>query len=294
LVTDTAMIPGTAAWLAINTAAKNAKKAGRRPDGTVEDRTLAQLRADIVNALLTGQGDPLGGHVPTPEELSRLAELLVVVAADTLAGRDDLPAHIPGIGPVDADTARELATGARWRRLIAEPGSGTLQHVGEILPAPDPQAPESVDTSAVRQVVADPRWARLFDVPARPSYVDDGTRYRPSTRLRRFVMTRDGGCIGPACFHPAVGIQLDHTINHGTRDVVGTPGRTTDDNIGSECDRVHNSKTHGGWLLRQLSPGLFEWTSPTGRVYLRRARPLVPGWRHRNHSNRERPPPDTS
>ena len=297
LVTDTALVPGTAAWLAINTAAKNAKKAGRRPDGTVEGRTLAQLRADIVTALLTGQGDPLGGHVPTPEELSRLAEVHVVVAADTLAGRDDLPAHIPGIGPVDADTARQLAASARWRRLIADPASGTLQHVGEIVPAPDPQepvpqGPEDVDTSAVRQVVADPRWAHLFDVPVRPSYVDDGTGYRPSARLRRFVVTRDGGCIGPACFHPVVGIQLDHTINHGTRDDDGTRARTTDGNLGSECDRVHNSKTHGGWLLRQPSPGLFEWTSPTGRVYLRSARPLVPGWRHRDDSKRERPPPD--
>ncbi|HZI96065.1 MAG TPA: DUF222 domain-containing protein [Actinomycetales bacterium] len=289
LVTDTALIPGTAAWLAVNTAAKNARKAGRRPDGTVEDRTLAQLRADIVTALLTGQGDPLGGHVPTPEELSRLAEVHVVVAADTLAGRDDLPAHIPGIGPVDADTARELATRAGWRRLVADPESGALQHIGEVVPAPGPQRPE--DVSAVRQVVADPRWAHLFDVPVRPSYLDDGTGYRPSARLRRFVVTRDGGCIGPACFHPAVGGQLDHTINHGSRDDDGRLGRTTDGNLGSECDRVHNSKTHGGWLLRQLSPGLFEWTSPTGRVYLRRARPLVPGWRHRDDSKRERPPP---
>jgi hypothetical protein len=42
------------------------------------------------------------------------------------------------------------------------------------------------------------------------------------------VHTRDATCIGPACFHPARGTQLDHTINHGSRDERGRRGATAD------------------------------------------------------------------
>ena len=290
LVIDAAWLSTTASWVAINTAARNAKKAGVRPDGSAEDRSLAQLRADITTALLTGQGDPLGGNVPTPAELSRLAELQVVVAADTLTGDNDLPAHLPGVGPLDGATARDLAGRTTWRRLVADPATGTLIHADRDTLPPADRDYTGID--AVRAVVADPRWQHLFDVPLRPSYDDDGTRYRPSSRLRRFVYTRDATCIGPACHHPAAGTQLDHSVNHGERDDAGTVGQTTDDNLGSECDRVHNAKTHGGWQLRQPAPGQFEWTSPTGRVYLRHARPLIPGWRARLRGDRrERPPP---
>ena len=293
LLLDAPWVGNTAAWLAINTAAKNAKKAGLRPDGTPEDRTVAQLRADIAQALLTGRGDPLGGHVPTPAELSRLAELQVVVAADTLTGtgeHSDLPAHIPGIGPLDAATARDLAGRTSWRRLIADPATGTLIDTdGDAVAPPED---DGIGHDGVLAVAADPRWQHLFDVPLRPSYTDDGTRYRPSERLRRFVHTRDATCLGPACHHPAATTQLDHTINHGEADENGVEGTTTAGDLGSLCDRIHNAKTHGGWLLRQVSPGEFAWTSPTGRVYLRHARPLIPGWRARPRGDRrERPPP---
>jgi hypothetical protein len=106
------------------------------------------------------------------------------------------------------------------------------------------------------------------------------------------VQTRDATCIGPACHHPAAGTQVDHTINHGQRDEHGTLGSTVEDNLDSLCERIHNAKTHGDWRLRQTSPGTFTWTSATGRTYEVRARPLVPGWRHRPGG--ARPPPDSS
>jgi hypothetical protein len=110
-------------------------------------------------------------------------------------------------------------------------------------------------------------------------------------RLRRHVQTRDATCLGPACHHPASGTQLDHTVNHGQRDSDGnTVGVTAAEDLGSLCERIHNAKTHGLWQLRQPAPGAFVWTSATGRVYLRLARPLVPGWR-RAGQRRQRPPP---
>ncbi|HZI96078.1 MAG TPA: hypothetical protein VFD41_00980 [Actinomycetales bacterium] len=285
LVADTPLVTGTAAWLAINAAAKNAKKLGVRLDGTPEDRTLAQLRADIHTALLTGQGDPLNGCVPTPDELARLAEVQVVVAADTLTGASDLPAQVPGVGPVDGETVRHLASRTRWRRLVADPATGTLVLA-------DPRIHPADGMTGIERRLQD-----LLADPLTPSHSDDGSRYRPSPRLRRHVHIRDATCLGPACHHPAAGTQLDHTINHGHHDDHGAEGTTTAGDLGSLCDRVHNAlihqpRAHGGWLLRQLSPGEFEWTSPTGRSYTRHARPLVPGWKAQEHGEpRERPPP---
>jgi hypothetical protein len=287
LAADVPWLSGTAAWNALNTAAKLAKKRGTRPDGTVEDRTLAQLRADILTAVLTGQHDPLGGHVPTPAELAKLAEVQVVVAADTLTNtpsgtandtgtRTELPAHIPGVGPLDVATARAVATVATWRRLLADPATGELLAIADRVLAP---------VDGVEAIVAAPRWQALLTDPVRASFADDGTTYRPSPRLRRYVQTRDDGCIGPACHHPAAGTHLDHTIDHHEG------GPTSADNLGPECERVHNAKTHGGWRLRQPRPGWFEWTSPTGRTYQRAARPLIPGWKRARRARRERPPP---
>jgi hypothetical protein len=89
------------------------------------------------------------------------------------------------------------------------------------------------------------------------------------------VHARDGGCIGAACHHPTRGTQLDHTLDWHAG------GKTAAHNFGSQCQRVHNAKTHGGWHLEQPTPGTFVWTSPTGRRYTRRAKPLLPGWRPR-------------
>jgi hypothetical protein len=76
----------------------------------------------------------------------------------------------------------------------------------------------------------------------------------------------------PASHHPTRGTQLDHTTDHAKG------GAAAHWNFGSQCQRAHNAKTHGGWHLEQPSPGSFAWTSPTGRRYRRRARPLLPGW----------------
>ncbi len=72
-------------------------------------------------------------------------------------------------------------------------------------------------------------------------------------------------------------MQLDHTTAWGP----DTPtrlrgGATAHGNLGCVCVRTHNAKTHGGWLLEQPSPGAFQWTSPQGLTYQRRATPLLP------------------
>ncbi|WP_147796736.1 HNH endonuclease signature motif containing protein [Cellulomonas sp. Y8] len=158
------------------------------------------------------------------------AEVRITIPASTLLGLDDQPAHLDGHGPIDAVQARALAIGGVWQR-----------------------------------VVTDPLTDRVLDVGRE--------RYRPPAALADLVRTRDGTCAAPGCRVPACACELDHTqefhpLPGGDPD---TPlGGTDADNLGPVCHRHHRLKTDGGFRLRQISPGLFEWITPTGHRYLTR------------------------
>ncbi|MCG7288296.1 HNH endonuclease, partial [Cellulomonas sp. ACRRI] len=158
------------------------------------------------------------------------AQVRITIPASTLLGLDDQPAHLDGHGPVDAVTARALAAGAIWQR-----------------------------------VVTDPLTDRVLDVGRQ--------RYRPPAALDEHVRTRDTTCAAPGCTVPARGCDLDHTEEYHPRpgtDPDTPPGRTDADNLGPLCHRHHRLKTDGGFRLRQIQPGLFEWITPTGHRYLTR------------------------
>lgn len=316
LVADLPLVDATAAWLAVNGIAVAAKGRGTRPDGSVEDRTVGQLRADALTAVLTGTGDPATGTVPDRDDLARLAEVHVVVGEGTLAGDDDAPGLVPGLGTVDARTARRLAARTRWRRLLVDLAGHLVDRGARTYPPPSPPAgapappagapaaasappdpappdpappapappapgPESCEDALAEDfgLVDDPRWGPVLTDPPTGAALDDGTtRYRPSPALRGHVQARDAVCIGPACQHSARGGQLDHTLEFGRRAPDGRVGTTSEGNLGAACVRWHNAKTHGGWQLEQPTPGTFVWTSPTGRTHTRRARPLLPWW----------------
>jgi len=155
---------------------------------------------------------------------------------------------------------------------VADPGTGVLTHRSRwTLPPP----PTATATPA--------HLALLLEQVAAPDPSDPATRievsYRPSTLLAAHVRARDGGCISPVCHHAARGgaTQLDHTTAWGPSTPTRLRGGLTEaGNLGCVCQRWHTAKTHGGWDLDQPSPGSFVWTSPTGRVYQRRATPLLP------------------
>ena len=91
-------------------------------------RTLDQQRADLlVDALLSGL--PADG---LPRLQGRRPAINVVVAADTLLGLDDQPAHLTGYGAITAQTARRLAAdqSGTWRRLLTDPETGALLDIG--------------------------------------------------------------------------------------------------------------------------------------------------------------------
>jgi hypothetical protein len=90
-------------------------------------RTLEQVRADVYAALLLGANT---GDLARNEGRTVPVEVLVTVAATTLAGLDDEPGHVAGHGSIPADVARRLAEHAHWRRVLYDPVDGTLLDVG--------------------------------------------------------------------------------------------------------------------------------------------------------------------
>jgi hypothetical protein len=86
--------------------------------------------------------------------------------------------------------------------------------------------------------------------------------YRPPPRLQDFVVARDQTCRFPRCRQPAWRGDMDHTIAYHRG------GRTCRCNLGGLCRTHHLLKQREGWLLRQIRPGIFAWTTPAGLTYV--------------------------
>ena len=86
-----------------------------------DPRTLEQAAFDAIRDRLLGDGAAL-----------RPVEVGVVIDVTTLAGLTDHTGDVDGIGAVPASLARLLAgaDGARWRRLLVDPGDGRLLERG--------------------------------------------------------------------------------------------------------------------------------------------------------------------
>ena len=61
--------------------------------------------------------------------------------------------------------------------------------------------------------------------------------------------------------------DLDHTIAYEEG------GRTVRGNLGPLCRYNHGAKHKGGWRLDQISPGVFVWRSPLGKIYIVKPEP---------------------
>ncbi|WP_431836271.1 DUF222 domain-containing protein [Cellulomonas sp. Y8] len=158
------------------------------------------------------------------------AEVRITIPASTLLGLDDQPAHLDGHGPIDALQARALAIGGIWQRVVTDPVTDRVLDVGR-------------------------------------------ERYRPPAALAELVRVRDKTCAAPGCRVPACACELDHTQEFHPQpggDPDAPLGGTDADNLGPLCHRHHRLKTDGGFRLRQIEPGLYEWITPTGHRYLTR------------------------
>ena len=86
----------------------------KNPD---ERRTMAQLRADVAAELLAGADSATRARVT----------VALTVPVLTLLGKSDDPAILEGVGPIDIETARQLAAEApSFTRLLTDPITGTM------------------------------------------------------------------------------------------------------------------------------------------------------------------------
>ena len=70
-------------------------------------------------------------------------------------------------------------------------------------------------------------------------------------------------CVFPWCTRPSRRCDKDHGIPHAAG------GATCDCNLAPLCRRHHRLKTHRRWRYTTIEPGVYLWTSPAGRSYLR-------------------------
>jgi hypothetical protein len=86
--------------------------------------------------------------------------------------------------------------------------------------------------------------------------------YRPPRRLQDYIAARDLTCRFLRCRQPAWRGDLDHTI------AFDDGGLTCRCNLGGLCRLHHIIKHHADWKLEQIAPGIFRWTTPSGRTFI--------------------------
>lgn len=120
-----------------------------------------------------------------------------------------------------------------------------------------------IDPGTARELAATaPSFTRILTHPETGAVLSLGrTKYRPPADLLAWVQLRDETCRHPGCNEKAVNGDIDHTIP------ASRGGPTNHDNLGALCRKHHLEKHRLAWRLSQPSPGVFRWTSPTGRVY---------------------------
>ena len=144
-----------------------------------EERTLDQIRADVVSDLLIE-----GATAVHPTEARGIrATVAVTVPALTLLAENDAerdaaglaPPVVEGIGPIPIEKAQDLCGGADgWMRVLTHPETGAVLSVGR-------------------------------------------TQYSPPSMLRKLVRWRADRCMAPGCGVPASKCEIDHTVawEHG-------------------------------------------------------------------------------
>jgi hypothetical protein len=208
----------------------------------------------------------------------------------TLTGDGQEPGHLGRLGPITPTQARYLAglavldPAVRWRLILTDPDGRALAVtrltgpadqsctglIGQVTVIIDPQCLTPTGAGAamtpiLERVLAAARSAAEAATGPQPDggcdHAQASTAYRPSPKLWDYVTARDLTCRFPTCRRPAVQCDLDHTTPFDQG------GRTCSCNLGPLCRFHHQIKQHPRWRLTQTTPGVFTWTTGTGRTY---------------------------
>jgi len=249
-----------------------------------------------------GGGVPAGPPAPFP------ALINLTIPAGTAFGWGTAPGEAGSWGLLDPDDTRRLTQaasrhpGTRWCiTLLAPDGTAAAHGCARGPPPPTPPPPgrpgsigppgtpgtrdcpaapgntHTPENAAAppgngpdaRQAAALADLLRRLNVTFTPiakgscDHRNAEDRYRPSRKLGHLARARTATCPAPGCGAQAHHNDLDHTVAYPA-------GRTCECNIGPPCRRHHRCKQAPGWTLEQPEPGVFRWTTPSGRVYTTR------------------------
>jgi Domain of unknown function (DUF222) len=225
-----------------------------------------QLRADAMIARLTGQSlDTLlpsaasSTSVPgVPGVPGAGGSVNLTMPAAAWLSRSDAPGEVPGFGPADAGTCRDLADAlaaspaTRWCVTVTDRQGRAVAH-GCARTGPGP--PGNGNPAA---------WLATVKItPIETGSCEhrrESAGYQPSDSLRHLLKIRSRRCGFPGCRRPAVRCDDDHTIPYDKG------GRTCECNLHPLCRRHHQTKQEPGWHLDQPHPGELIWTLPSGRT----------------------------
>ena len=176
------------------------------------------------------------------------------------------------IDQIRADILLDLLTG----RNQAEQGPSGERGVVEIrvdlstLAGLDDQPGEipgwgPVLADVARQIVdqaSDAEWRIVpVDENGQPVGVTT-TKRRPTAAQKRQVETRNPTCVFPGCRMPATECDLNHEIPWAQAH------RTTIRELGPLCRHNHIDHHRHRWKLKQIRPGVYQWTSLLGHTYI--------------------------
>jgi hypothetical protein len=102
----------------------------------------------------------------------------------------------------------------------------------------------------------------LLDYPVTAESLDQHDSADPTPALAEYTAVRAGHPVNP-CAGPTAASAGDNDHHQARKD----GGKTERANLGPLTRRWHRIKTFTTWTVRQIVHG-WEWTSPTGRIYL--------------------------
>jgi hypothetical protein len=229
------------------------------------DRLTGQTNTIHHAAAANAAGADAGGDTPTGGDPRTFDQIRTDLACDLLltgqpSGGPGAP-HGAGVG-----IRAEVSVVIPVLSLLGKPAVEGAQ--------PDPAmlagyGPIGMDDALALAADA-PHWVRVLTHPV-TGMVLTVDRYRPSKKLRHFLRLRDGRCRFPTCNRPPRRTEIDHTLDW---DYGGT---TRADNLECLCKAEHLLKHHSAWKVRQLAPGVLEWTSPLGQIITDQPDTDIPG-----------------